>query len=80
MKQNIFIKLTIFFNRYLQKIEEIIGYLSQIHLEVNKPSIIVIDGLHNYILEDTDITDKNYKLTLIGIHLKNAIEYIQLKK
>jgi hypothetical protein len=68
------------FFRYFQTIDEIIGYLSQIHIEVNRPSIIVIDGLQNYIDQDTDITSKSFKIALIAAHLKDAIEYIQLKK
>jgi len=39
----------IILNRYFQNSEELIGYLAQIHMEQNLPSIIAIDNLQNYI-------------------------------
>lgn len=42
----------IFSSRYYQNADDLIDYLSKIHLEVNLPSIIALEGLENYIDND----------------------------
>lgn len=36
------------FSRYYQTIDDLIDFLSKLHLEVNLPSVIAIDSLDNY--------------------------------
>ena len=58
------------FNRYYQTIDDLIDFFSNIHSEVNLPSVIAIDSLNSYIESDKceQVKKSPFVFTLLNYH------------